>query len=138
MDRRSSGSVAEGKVVTELIECGAVVSQPLYYEARYDVLADFDGDIFRVQIKRAFDSGKENSAKVEARGRNSCGDNPYDETEIDCICVYVPHLDECHWYWINEISNQFNIYIGDWEELSPANKAQMRNPNEYKITERFK
>lgn len=136
MDKRRGGSIAESKVSTALIREGAIVSQPLYYEARYDLVADFSGDIYRVQVKRAFDCDKDNSVKVEARSRNSGGNSTYSEDEVDSIAVYIPHNDSVHWYWLDEISDQFNIYIGDWQSLRPANKAQTRNPSEYKLPNR--
>ena len=57
--RRSVGSAGEFIVAADLSALGVLISFPVTTAPRYDLVADYDGRLFRVQVK----------AKHEARGK---------------------------------------------------------------------
>ena len=48
---RRQGDLGELSAVVWLTEAGATVSMPLFHSPDYDLIADFDGDVSRVQVK---------------------------------------------------------------------------------------
>jgi hypothetical protein len=90
-------------------------------------------------VKCAYETDSDKkSVKVEARSKNKDGESEYTSDEVDVFCVYVPSQDQVYWFWFDEVGSQFNIFTGNWDELNPANKARVRNPNEYEVWNRDK
>lgn len=48
------GNIAEMVVMLEATKRGIVVSKPFTHDARYDLIFDVAGELFKIQIKRAF------------------------------------------------------------------------------------
>jgi len=138
---RRNGAIAEAEVSKKLYELGAIVSSPDYYEAKYDLIADFHGELIRVQVKRAYQrADRENSVSVELRRPNPDGSKrTYSEGDFDALAVYIPSIGNICWFDIAELNtDQLTIYTGDWSDVRPCNKGRMRNYSDNLITERFK
>lgn len=136
MNKRQKGALAEASVTKELYKAGAIVSSPDFREVRYDLIADFSGDLYRIQVKSGYKSAK-GTLMVELRSRNQDVNSTYSDDDFDALCVYNRYEDECYWLWNNELTgDQISIYTKDWDDLRPNNKAQCRNSDDYLISNR--
>ena len=54
MDKKTKGSIAEQKVILALIERNITVSIPIGNNDAYDLVADINGSLKRIQIKSAY------------------------------------------------------------------------------------
>lgn len=48
---RTQGDLGEVAAIAWLAKVGAVVSQPLFHDPDYDLVAEVGGDLLRVQVK---------------------------------------------------------------------------------------
>lgn len=53
MKRKNKGYAVEAKVLTDLLACGVAVSTPWGDDERYDLIADVNGKLIRIQVKAA-------------------------------------------------------------------------------------
>lgn len=65
MEKKTKGSVAEQKVILALIEKNIVVSIPIGNNDAYDLIADVNGRLYRIQVKSAYLSNK---GRIESAG----------------------------------------------------------------------
>ncbi len=89
------GEIAVLKVREEALRKGAVVSIPSI-PARYDLILDYQGRLYRAQVKYA-ESKSPNSqgaVRVDLRRRKRL----YTHDEIDLLLVYVPQIDRILWF----------------------------------------
>jgi hypothetical protein len=136
MNKRQNGAIAESKATSILYEEGLLVSVPQFREVRYDLVVDSDGELYRVQVKRGYESEK-GTLRAELRSRNQHGNTKYSDDDFDALIIYNPENGECYWLWQKEITaDQISIYTKDWDSLNSANKARCRNSEEYTIRNR--
>src|SRR5437870_5581965 len=89
------GQIALLKVLLAAAKKGAAVSLPTA-PVRYDCIVDYQGRLFRAQVKYA-DGKSPRSAgvvRVDFRRRKRC----YTKEEIDVLFVYVPQVDRVCWF----------------------------------------
>lgn len=100
-DTTKKGEYACLKFETRAIEKGAIVSKPSC-ECSYDRVLDYQGKMYRVQIKYADASSSCSEGAVQATIGKAAKEKgyhkPYDENEIDVIVVYLPKLDKLCWF----------------------------------------
>ena len=53
MSRKRIGEIVEAKVLTDLLDCGLSVATPWGDDDPYDLIADIDGKLIRIQVKTA-------------------------------------------------------------------------------------
>jgi len=87
MDSRRIGSVGELAVAARLAELGFTVSWPLI-EASYDLIAEKDGHIRRIQVKTA-SLNKGGSYRCSMKHCRS-GTKGYDKSDCDFLILYAP------------------------------------------------
>ena len=95
------GEYACSKFETRALEKGAIVSKPSC-ECSYDRIVDFEGKLYRVQIKYA-DSPSTNAdgavlATVGKAAKTKGYHVPYESKEIDILVVYLPKIDKVCWF----------------------------------------
>jgi hypothetical protein len=91
------GEIAMLKVQLRALEKGVVVSKPTV-ESRYDLILDFNGKLFRAQVKYAGDElGGAVQLDLRKETRNNGKKKVYLATEIDAVLVYIPQIDAVLW-----------------------------------------
>lgn len=108
--------VSEMKARCALIEMGYDISIP-EGELRYDLVADIDDTLYRVQVKSSH-IGANGSIKADLRtcsintkGRNR---NTYDKSEIDAYIIV--NDDNIYWLWFDEVGTRINRVKSSMEE----------------------
>src|SRR4051812_49123896 len=113
------GQIAFLKVQIEAARKGAIIAPPTT-PARHDLILDYRGKLYRVQVKYA-DSKSSTSVgavRVDLRKRKRC----YSQEEIDVILVYVPQVDKVCWFTPEAFHNK----VGLQPRLHPAKNGQRR------------
>ena len=104
-------------------ELGALVSLPTI-EARYDLVIDFEGRLYRAQVKYADDMTNSNSVILDLR-KETRGDGKkkvYTKEEIDVLLVYVPKADEVLWIGPDKFDGRKSITL----RFGPAGNGQTK------------
>ena len=96
MNTKSKGNKAEGVIIAEFIKRGYPVSLPFGDNEPYDMIADFDGTLKKIQIKH----GKTSNGCVVADIRKRIGskrikyESYYDK--VDYIAIWCEELDKVY------------------------------------------
>ena len=98
-ETHQNGAVAESMVQTELYQQGCAVSIPASEEP-YDLIADIDNELIRVQVKNMFTREDQGSTKYRAELRTSSG--TYSEDEVDAFAFYNSSYNQVYWLWFDE------------------------------------
>src|SRR4051812_42170606 len=113
------------KVELIAAEKGAIVSVPTS-PARYDLVIDWRGKLYRTQVKYASSGSKRSSGVVTVGLRRGFGGKRrYLSDEIDVVLVYVPQIDSVCWFGPEVFQNRTGIIL----RYEPA-----KNNNTKKIT----
>ncbi|UBF20278.1 PD-(D/E)XK nuclease [Halorubrum sodomense tailed virus 4] len=143
IDRLRRGDISELKVTTALIELGHGVSNTVGDNQRYDLIADINGELHRVQCKTASNPPSQSSYQIELRNRSyrtggKIRKQTYTGDEIDVYAVYNPHSDEIYWIPFDEAPDeQMRITPKSRSEIVPANRAKANCADELLISERL-
>ena len=81
--KASIGSIAEIKVATKFVEYGMTVFFPFNDNSRIDMIAEYEGKVYRIQIKSS-SSATENNSIIYDLEHNGL----YDNTQIDYFVLY--------------------------------------------------
>lgn len=136
MNTLQKASESELAVAYELTKLKGLVSLPVTHNSQYDLIVDFNGNLSRIQVKRAYvhDKRKLNTLCVETRrimakrsGKKSVVTKKYDENSYDYLIAHHPDSDR---FWIIPfsrcsnysaqvyITTQANLkYVDYWEQL---------------------
>lgn len=117
-ERHRNGAYAESIVETKLIELGIPVSKPSTEES-YDMIADIDGSLIRVQVKMGFKTSERIAAEFRGTSATSQGIHKryYSEDEIDAFCIVNPDNKDVYFLWFDETPNSHtDRYETTWEE----------------------
>lgn len=97
---KQKGDLAELKVATDLIDRGCRISIPFGEDCDYDLIADFDGRLHRVQVKHTRSDGRIilvrcrshslTNGKIRATKR-------YTAATVDWIAVYDCTTERCYY-----------------------------------------
>ena len=114
-DKLSKGDISESVVSSELLRRGYVVSRPLA-TCSYDLVAEIDGELKKIQVKSAF--AKENSYGSKAyyanltktgrtydNGEKSNKSEYYTSDEVDIFAIYVLDCNEVFIFSFDEAPN---------------------------------
>lgn len=120
LDRRQKGMVAVSKVETAAALKGAIVSRPCTDHCAYDLILDWCGKLYRVQVKWADGEshGSHNAVSVNLSKQSRNGKvtrSGYTCEEIDVLMVYVPKIDSVLWFDAKAIEGKakFSIRLAD-------------------------
>ncbi len=97
----AKGEYACTKFELRAYEKGAIVSKPIC-ECSYDRIIDYNGKMYKVQVKYANSASSAAEGAVQAvvgKAAKEKGHHvPYLEDEIDIIVVYLPKIDKICWF----------------------------------------
>jgi len=119
-----SGDVAESKVQTDLIEQGVHVALPLQ-SLSYDLVAEVDGEFYRVQVKRApLKEDGVSKAQIKRSGRDYDNDGDqrkYGLDSFDVLAVWCVEWDEVAYTSWDDPTWSYTVRRSD-EEVAPQVK----------------
>ncbi len=106
------GMIARAKVEIRAIEKGVTVCIPTNVDARYDLVVDWCGKLYRAQVKYAGRSPQkvQGVAVVELR-KGDRGERRYTSDEIDSLMVYVAPVDQVCWFEPEIFHDKTAIYV---------------------------
>jgi Holliday junction resolvase-like predicted endonuclease len=121
---KKKGDLAELKVATDLIERGCRISIPFGEDCDYDLIADFEGRLHRVQVKYARSDGRIvlvrcrsqslTKGKVRATKRHT-------QEMVDWIATYDCTTERCYYCPSRELGNGRSVLT---LRLQPARNGQ--------------
>lgn len=113
-----SGEVSEFEVARDLVANGYRISLP-YGEYRYDLVADYQGSLLRIQIKTAR-KRKGQSATYEIPTRD------YDAEEVDLVAGYIEHegKDIVYYTPVDEAGTFASVNVSPKSDLSDHNASE--------------
>jgi hypothetical protein len=128
---RIDGEMAEFAVATDLVRKGCRVSYThgLY---RYDLVADKDSELLRVQVKKA----NQNSEKP---WKYTIFTDQYREGEVDIFAGYIVEEDEVVYVAFSEVGeNNFRVNTKSSSELNDHNARQANLLEDYTFQRAFR
>ena len=116
--------IATLKVTLRAIEKGAVVLRPVMEALRYDLVLDYEGRLYRVQVKYADGSSQRGAVFVRLTS-SSYGRirfKGYTAKEVDVVLVYVPKIEKILWLDPECFDGKANLNF----RLQPAGNNQQK------------
>src|SRR4051812_37653001 len=113
------GQIALVKVQMQALRKGATVYLPTTPCLRCDLVLDYQGKLYRTQVKYADAKcpHARGAVRVDLRRRK----RRYTQDEIDVLLVYVARIDRVCWFWPSMFHNKAAIHI----RTDPAGNNQM-------------
>jgi hypothetical protein len=102
------GDETESKVINELITRGHSVSIPFGDNDKYDLIADIDGQLYRLQCKTAWQNKRE-TIRFNTHSQTTSQGEYTEETyhgEIDAFVVRYPETDRLYWVDVTDATDQ--------------------------------
>lgn len=103
MNTKSKGNIGEAVILSEFVKRNIQVSIPFGDNARYDLIAEFNNKLNKIQIKYCGEITKRGS--VVCKCSSSTNHITY-ETDVDYICCYIKPWDVSIIIPIEEIGNK--------------------------------
>jgi PD-(D/E)XK endonuclease len=113
------GQIAILKVQLAAARNGALVFLPSV-PCRYDLVLDYNGTLYRAQVKYA-DCKAQNSegaVRLDLRRRKRC----YTRAEVDVLLVYIRQIDRVCWFGPEVFDETINLQL----RMVPARNGQKR------------
>ena len=135
-----NAKIAETTVVDELVRKDIMVSMPVHYDTPYDLVADINGKLVKVQVKCCHRSkNRPNTLKCDLRRRQHTAQGMREDTysldEVDFYAVYWPEQEEVFWIPFEDApKKKMNITVEDNNTSGPSPK---RLVEDYKIESRL-
>lgn len=103
LNSHQNGAISESIVQTNLYRAGHAVSVPASEEP-YDLIADLNGELVKVQVKTMFtrEQNNETRYRVELRPRARGPKASYSEDNVDAFAFYNSDYDQIYWLWFDE------------------------------------
>lgn len=133
-DKAISGLVSEAQALTRCLQLGIVVSVPFGNIARYDLLAEFELNVFsRLQVKTGRYDAELGiiTTKLYSTDATSRIHFKYNKSEIDYFIVYCPELDKLYKLPVEEFStNTLSLRV---KETINNQKARVKWAKDYEF-----
>ena len=99
MNSKDKGNIGEALALAEFIKYGIAVSIPYGDNARYDLVADFNGKLNKIQVKY-------------------CNQKISENNSIVCPCASsTNHTTNKHYTTYENDNDYFVVYEAEWNEL---------------------
>lgn len=124
MISKEKGNIGEAIVLAEFTKRGIQCSIPFGDTARYDLIAEFNGKLNKIQIKYCGQVTENNSITCPcASSTNHTTNKHYStyENDVDYIACYIVPLDRCILLPIQVVGNKKTITV---RTVLPANNQQ--------------
>jgi hypothetical protein len=99
MNSKDKGNIGEAVVLAEFVKRGISVALPFGDNARYDLIAEFNGKLNKIQIKYCNQQISENNSISCpcASSTNHTTNKHYTtyENDVDYFCFYIVEWNEC-------------------------------------------
>ncbi|HET8813951.1 MAG TPA: group I intron-associated PD-(D/E)XK endonuclease [Solirubrobacterales bacterium] len=131
---KQKGDLAELKVAADLIDRGCRISIPFGEDCDYDLIADFNGRLHRVQVKHTRSDGR--TVVVRCRSHSLTNGKVratklYTPEMVDWIAAYDCTTERCYYCPSRELGNGRTVLT---LRLQPARNGQrigIRNAEDY-------
>jgi len=145
MNTQLRGDLTEIEVTKKFMEKGIKVSDTVTDNYKYDVVADIGGNLYRVQIKTAYEKkSSENSiqAYLKNHSYNNQGkkkERTYSEDDVDLFAIYYPKNENVYIVKYEEkAKDRFYMTLKAPEEMHNKGIAKQANfAEEYKLENRL-
>ena len=121
MITKDKGNIGEAIILAEFTKRGIQCSIPFGDNARYDLIADFNGKLNKIQIKYCGQITENNSITCPcASSTNHTTNKHYStyENDVDYIAFYIAPLNKCMLLPIEIVGNKKTITV---RTVLPAN-----------------
>ena len=139
MHSKEKGNIGEAIILSEFTKLGIPVSIPFGDNTRYDLIAEFNGKLNKIQIKYCNDITSTDSIICKcASSTNHTTNKHYTtyENDVDYICAYLNPINKCVIIPIQDIGKQKQINL---RLTSPKNNNKdVHYVNEYLFDNFFK
>jgi hypothetical protein len=135
MSTKLKGDIAEQAAILRLLELGWGVAKPIGDRLPYDLIADVNGKLIRLQVKSAWFNAFDQNFCIDVRrtkkNRRAMVRSLYNKQDFDFALVYLP---ERHVFYVFPVS----VFIGFGSTLSlvETDKRQ-RKPRSANYRESF-
>ncbi len=122
---KQKGDLAELRVAADLIARGCRLSIPFGEDADYDLIADYEGRLHRVQVKYAQSDGTVIKVKCFSHSLTAGrirATKHYTAAMVDWVVVYDLTTDRCYYVpsWILGAEGRSSLYL----RLAPTSNGQ--------------
>lgn len=114
MNSKEKGNIGEAVALAKFIELGVQVSIPFGDNARYDLIAEFNGKLNKIQVKYCNQLSENNSVICPcASSTNHTTNKHYTtyENDVDYMCFYLAPWNEIILIPIEDIGNRKTIGV---------------------------
>ncbi|WP_276299989.1 group I intron-associated PD-(D/E)XK endonuclease [Halorussus lipolyticus] len=138
MNTSRKGDETEAIILGRLMGLGVSISVPFGDSDRYDLVADYENRLYRVQCKTgSWVNGTVRfnlySSTVNEEGRV---DSEYTPAEVDVYAVYSQRTDKTYWVPIEETGNgEMRLRVEDPHPKAPISKVNWAS--DYAVAEQF-
>ena len=125
MITKEKGNIGEAVILSEFVKRGIQCSLPFGDAARYDLIAEFNGKLNKIQIKYCAQITENNSIICPcASSTNHTTNKHYTtyENDVDYIACYIQPLDKSILIPIKEIGKQKSITV----RITPTSNNQQK------------
>ena len=112
MNTKDKGNIGEAVILAEFMKKGIPVSIPFGDNARYDLIAEFNGKLNKIQVKYCSqETGNQSIACKTASSTNHTTNKHYTtyENDIDYFCFYIVEWNKILLVPIEKIGNKKTI-----------------------------
>lgn len=108
LDSNTKGDISMACVIAELTKRGVAVSVPMTDNKRYDLIMDYNGKLYRMQVKTIWNQPEKGilSFKTESSNTTKTKGNysrRYKHGEIEGFLAYCVELDQVYLAWVGEV-----------------------------------
>lgn len=140
MDSNTKGDISMVCVIAELTKRGISVSIPMTDNKRYDLIMDYNGALYRMQVKTInykHDDGLLIFKTVSSNTTKNKGyyDRRYKFDEIEGFLAYCIELDKVYLAWVSE-APRGKFYLR-CHETKNNQKRKIRYTHEYELDKRL-
>lgn len=140
VDSNTKGDISMACVIAELTKRGVSVSIPMTDNKRYDLIMDYNGVLYRMQVKTInykHDDGLLIFKTVSSNTTKNKGyyDRRYKYDEIEGFLAYCLELDKVYLAWIDE-APRGKFYMR-CQETKNNQRKKIRYTHEYELDKRL-
>lgn len=114
MNSKDKGNIGEALAIAKFVELGIQVSIPFGDNARYDLIADFNGKLNKIQVKYCNCLSENDSLSCRCCSstyHTKYGANHSYKDDVDYMCFYLAPWNEIVLIPIEDIGNRKTIQI---------------------------
>lgn len=141
MDSNIKGDISMACVIAALTKKGISVAVPTTDNKRYDLVMDYNGKLYRMQVKTILYKPEENGLMVfktvSSNSTKSKGyyERRYRHEEIEGFLAYCLELDKVYLAWVGEVPST-KFFMRTSETLN-GQKQKVRYSYEYELDKKL-